>query len=240
LIFLSRSVAKGYDNVSGVSDWFELVLSVSPSELSRITARVLITQVSHGKDVNPADEVINQGINKQFLNMSLSVLFGSDHSSLNEGGDLDHSPGDSLSTSINRLQQESVGLTNHVIELIPAQSNDDQSVVMIQELRNQRRRLWDQIEELERTCSPMHATTSSAVAIDPMDNPNAFIPPLPRLLHYQHVPYRMHRVNKVIYEPIFARFVCPHKAEPTNEVASETGVPLRTLYNWRRHYCINA
>jgi hypothetical protein len=80
--------------------------------------------------------------------MSLSVLFGSCHSSLNEGGDLDHSPGDSLSTIIDRLQQESVGLTNRTIEVIRAQSNDDQSVIMIQELRNEKRRLWDRIEEL--------------------------------------------------------------------------------------------
>jgi hypothetical protein len=67
--------------------------------------------------------------------MSLLVLFGS---SLNEGGDLDHSAGDSLSTTIDRLQQESVGLANRIIELTRAQSNDDQSVMMIQELRNER------------------------------------------------------------------------------------------------------
>jgi hypothetical protein len=79
----------------------------------------------------------NEKINKRFLNMSLSVLFDSDHSSLNKGGDLDHSPGDLLSTAIDRLQQESVGLTNHIIEFIRAQSNDDQSVMMIQELRNE-------------------------------------------------------------------------------------------------------
>jgi hypothetical protein len=110
--------------------------------------------------------------------MSLSALFGSDHSSLNKG-DLDHSPGDSLSTTIDRLQQESVGLTNRIIELIRALSNDDQSVMMIHELRNERQHLWDRIEELERTCSPIHATTSCAIAIDPMDNPDAFRPPLP-------------------------------------------------------------
>jgi hypothetical protein len=86
----------------------------------------------------------------------------------------------------------------------------------------------------------MHATTSSATAIDPMDNPNAFILPLPPLLHYQHVPYRMNRDNKSRYEPIFAWFVYPHKAEPKNKIASETGVPLRTLYNWRRYYYIDA
>jgi hypothetical protein len=56
--------------------------------------------------------------------MSLSALFGSDHSSLNEEGDLDHSLGDSLSTAINPVQHESVGLTNCIIELIRAQSND--------------------------------------------------------------------------------------------------------------------
>jgi hypothetical protein len=69
----------------------------------------------------------------------------------------------------------------------------------------------------------MHAMTSSAIAIDPLDNPNAFIPPLPRLFHYQRVPHHMHRGDKSIYEPIFARFVYPHKAEPMNEIASETG-----------------
>jgi hypothetical protein len=63
--------------------------------------------------------------------MSLSVLFGFDHSSLNEGGDFDYSPGDSLSITIDRLQQESVGLTNRILELIRAQSNDAQSVLMI-------------------------------------------------------------------------------------------------------------
>jgi hypothetical protein len=161
--------------------------------------------------------------------MSLSVLFGFNHSPLNEGGDLGHSPGDSLSTAMDRLQQESVGLTNRIIELIRAQSNDNPSLMMIQELCNERRRLWDQIEELERTCSPMHATTSSAIAIDPMDNSDAFILPLPRLLHCQRVPYRMHRGNKSIYEPRFVWLVYPHKAEPMNEIASEPGVPLRIL-----------
>jgi hypothetical protein len=67
--------------------------------------------------------------------MSLLVLFGS---SLNEGGDLDHSPGDSLSTTIDRLQRESVGLMNRIIKLIRVQSNDDQSVMMIQKLRKER------------------------------------------------------------------------------------------------------
>jgi hypothetical protein len=89
--------------------------------------------------------------------------------------------------------------------------------MMIQELPNERRRLWDWIEELERTCSPMHATTSSAIAIDPMVNPDVFIPPLSPLLHYRRVPYRMHRSNKSKYEPIFARFVYPHKEEPLGE-----------------------
>jgi hypothetical protein len=145
--------------------------------------------------------------------MSLSVLFDSDHSSLNERGDLNHSRGDSLSPAIDRLQQESVGLMNRIIELIRAQSNDNQSVMMRWELRNERRRLWDRIEELERTCLLMYATTSSMIAIDPMDNSDAFIPPLPPLLHYQRVPYRMHRGNKSIYEPIFAPFVYPHKVQ---------------------------
>jgi hypothetical protein len=63
--------------------------------------------------------------------MSLSVLFGSNHPSLNEGGDLGDSPGDSLSTTINILQQESVGLRNRLIKPIRAQFNDDQSVMMI-------------------------------------------------------------------------------------------------------------
>jgi hypothetical protein len=77
------------------------------------------------KDVNPAGEVTNYEINKRTLTMILSVLFGSGHSSLNKGEDLDHSPGDSLSTTIDRLQQESVDLTNRIIELIRVQSNDD-------------------------------------------------------------------------------------------------------------------
>jgi hypothetical protein len=77
----------------------------------------------------------------------------------------------------------------------------------------------------------MHTTTSSTITIDPIDNPDAFIPPLPPLLHDQRVPNRMHRGNKFIYEPIFAGFVYPHKAEPMDEIASEAGVPLRTLYN---------
>jgi transposase len=46
-----------------------------------------------------------------------------------------------------------------------------------------------------------------------------------------------YRAHVVIYEPLFARFSQPQKTEPMHEIAHVTGVPLATLYNWKRHYC---
>jgi transposase-like protein len=51
------------------------------------------------------------------------------------------------------------------------------------------------------------------------------------------MPYGAHRVDAAIYETIVARFSQPQKAEPMHETARATGVPLTTLYNWKRHYC---
>jgi hypothetical protein len=53
------------------------------------------------------------------------------------------------------------------------------------------------------------------------------------------MPYRAHRVHAAIYEPIFARFSQPQKAEPMHEISRATGVSLITLYNWKKHYYLD-
>jgi hypothetical protein len=73
-----------------------------------------------------------------------------------------------------------------------------------------------------------------------MSGPDTLMPPLPPLVHYGRMPYYSHCVHAAIYEPIFARFSQPQKAEPMQEIARATGVPLITLYNWKRHYCLDS
>jgi hypothetical protein len=142
-----------------------------------------------------------------------------------------------LSSAIDALQNDACDLTSRIVELLRNTAQATGNYAIVQQLREDRRKFWIQIEELECKCLPVPRETPPAIEIELMLGPDALMPPLPPLVHYGRMPYPAHRAHAAIYEPIFARFSQPQKAEPMHEIARTTGVPLTTLYNWKKHYC---
>jgi hypothetical protein len=135
-----------------------------------------------------------------------------------------------LSSAIDWLQNDASDLTSRIVELRNAvQATGNYAIV--QQLREERRRLWIQIEELECKFLPVPREIPPAMEIELMPGPGTLMPPLPPLVHYGRMPYRAHLVHAAIYGPIFAQFSQHQKAEPMHEIARATGVPLTTLYN---------
>jgi hypothetical protein len=141
------------------------------------------------------------------------------------------------SSAIDALQNDASDLTSRIVELFWNATQATGNYAIVQQFREERRGLWIQLEELECKCLPVPRETPPAIEIELMPGPDALRPPLPPLVHYGRMPYHAHRVHAAIYEPIFARFSQPQKEEPMHEIARATGVPLTTLYNWKRSYC---
>jgi hypothetical protein len=117
-----------------------------------------------------------------------------------------------LSSAIDGLQHDASDLTSCIIKLLWNADQATGNYSILQQLREKRRRLWIQIEELERKCLPLPRETPPAIEIELMSGPDALMPPLPPLVHYGRMPYRTHCMHAAIYEPIFARFSQPQKA----------------------------
>jgi hypothetical protein len=136
-----------------------------------------------------------------------------------------------LSNAIDALQNDASDLTCRILELRRNAVQATGNYAIVRQLREERRRLWIQIEELECQYLPVPRETPPAIEIELTSGPDVLMPPLPPLVHYGRIPYRAHRVHAAIYEPIFAQFSQPQKAEPMHEIARTTGVPFTTLYN---------
>jgi hypothetical protein len=139
-----------------------------------------------------------------------------------------------LSSTIDELQHNASDLTSLIVELLWNAAQATANYTIVQQLREERREFWIQIEELECKCLLVPRETPPAIEIELMPGPDALMPPLSPLVHYGRMPCRAHRVHEAIYEPIFARFSQPQTAEPMHEVARATGVPLTTLCNWKK------
>jgi hypothetical protein len=142
-----------------------------------------------------------------------------------------------LSSAIDGLQHNASDLTSRIVELLRNAAQVTGNYAIAQQLREGRRTLWIQIEELECKCLPVPQETPPAKEIELIPGPDALIPPLRPLVHYGRMPCRSHLVHAAIYEPIFARFAQPQKAEPMHEIARTRGVPLTTLCNWKKRHC---
>jgi hypothetical protein len=117
-----------------------------------------------------------------------------------------------LSSPIDGLQYDVSDLTSRIVELLRNAAQATGNYAIVQQLREERRRLWIQIEELECKCLPMPRETPPATEIRLIPGPDVLMPPLPLFVHYRRMPYRAHRVHAAIYEPIFAWFSQPQKA----------------------------
>jgi hypothetical protein len=204
-----------------------------------------VTQVSHGlaKNVKFIGFTEKGRISKRIFVMSLQppaaaiLAFDADQSHLHD----DSNPNlRSLCERISDSERDASDITTRIMTLIRDVPNSPQQQALVSELREERRRLWSQIEKLERDCSPIPLTNPLDTTLDVMGGPGDLLPLLPPLVRYSRVRYRIHRMQEAIYEPIFARFAQPQKAEPMSELAHATGVPLRTLYNWKTRDCVDS
>jgi hypothetical protein len=81
-----------------------------------------------------------------------------------------------LSNAIDGLQHDSSDLTSRIVELLRNDAQATGNYAIAQQLREERRRLWIQIEELECKYLPVPREIPPAIEIELMAGPDALMP----------------------------------------------------------------